>query len=153
MYKLNLHISFSGVVWDTLLVLWLIWLASNFYSSGDTFCNLGAPVSSLGTLEHDRAGLTIYSLNPNIMNISVHYGMATWLVITAIDHVYLYCITFRQGNLALVHSNISSITLLYNLCLANLSQFWGLVSLISLLCTVTILCLLTLLELRRRLVR
>jgi hypothetical protein len=42
MCKLDLHLSFSQVVWDTLLVLWIVRLASKLYSSGWHVLHLGA---------------------------------------------------------------------------------------------------------------
>ncbi len=41
MFKLDLHLSFSEVVWDTLLVLWIVRLASKLYSSGWHVLHLG----------------------------------------------------------------------------------------------------------------
>ncbi len=41
MCKLDLHLSFSEVVWDTLLVLWIVRLASKLYSSGWHVLHLG----------------------------------------------------------------------------------------------------------------
>ena len=59
--KLDLHLSFSEVVWETLLVLWLVRLASKLYSSGWHVLQFRSPVSSLGTLGQRPAGLKIYS--------------------------------------------------------------------------------------------
>jgi hypothetical protein len=62
MYKLDLHLSFSEVVWDTLLVLWLVRLVSKIYSSRWHVLQFRSPVSSLGTLDQRPAGLTVYTI-------------------------------------------------------------------------------------------
>ena len=61
MCKLDLHLSFCEVVWDTLLVLWIVRLASKLYFSGWHVQQFRSPVSSLGRLGQRPAGLTIYS--------------------------------------------------------------------------------------------
>ncbi len=59
MFKPNLHLSFSKVVWDTLLVLWIVRLASKFYSSGWHVLHLGVRFK-FGNAWQRPAGLTIY---------------------------------------------------------------------------------------------
>jgi hypothetical protein len=58
MCKPDLHLSFSEVVWDTLLVLWIVRLASKLYSSGWHVLHLGVRFK-FGNAWQRPAGLTV----------------------------------------------------------------------------------------------
>jgi hypothetical protein len=85
MYKLYLHLSFSGAVWDTQLVL-LNATRQWFYSFCATPNNLGVPVSSWGNLEYNRVGLTVYIASCKEGNKVLFGGMFFILYVIILKH-------------------------------------------------------------------